>query len=118
MSLKIFETILQDLLEYYLVLDDVSLQKHLNDPTWAIKERVATIDDLQVKIYPNDHNPPHFHVVSKNKEIDAKFTIEKCDLISGNMSSKNLKKINAFYQGMKGKMVLETIWKKYHGDNV
>lgn len=116
--MKIFEKILTDLLKYYLGLDDVSLEKHLNEKALATKERVETINDLQVKIYPNDHNPPHFHVVSKNREIDAKFTIENCELISGNMSSKNLKKIEAFYEGMKGKMVLETIWKKYHGNNV
>ncbi len=115
--MKIFEKILQDLLKYYLGLDEVSLMKHLNEPALATKERVETIDDIQVRIYPNDHIPAHFHVVSKNREIDAKFTIEKCELMSGYMSSKNLKKINAFYQGMKGKLVLETIWKKYHGDN-
>lgn len=46
MSIKIFETILQDLLEYYLGLDDVSLQKHLNDSTWTIKELVATINNF------------------------------------------------------------------------
>lgn len=115
--MEIFEKILEDLLKYYLGLDDVSLEKHLNDPALATKERVETIDDLQVRIYPNDHNPPHFHVVSKNGEIDAKFKIENCELISGNMSSKNLKKIKAFYLGMKGKLILETIWNKYHGDN-
>jgi hypothetical protein len=115
--LKIFEKILEDLLKYYLGLDDVSLEKHLNEPALATKERVATIDDLQVRIYPNDHIPPHFHVISKNREIDAKFTIEKCELISGDMNSKNLKKIKAFYQGVKGKIILEKIWEKYHGNN-
>ena len=109
----IFEKTLKHLLQYYLGLDDVSLEKHLKNSDLVTKERVTTIDDLQVKIYPNDHNPPHFHVLSKNREIDAKFSIEKCELISGKMSSKNLKKISAFYQGVKGKMVLETIWKKY-----
>jgi hypothetical protein len=107
--LEIFERILHDLLKYYLGLDDFSLEKHLKEPALATKERVETIDDLQVRIYPNDHNPPHFHVISKNRDIDAKFTIDKCELISGNMSSKNLKKIRAFYQGMKGKIILETI---------
>lgn len=112
--MKIFEKILEDLLKYYLGLDDTSLVKHLNEPTLATKERVTTINDLQVKIYPNDHIPPHFHVVSKNQEIDAKFKIENCELISGSMSSKNLKKIKAFYEGTKGKAVLEKIWNKYH----
>lgn len=115
--MELLEKILKDVLNYYLELDDYSLEQHLKYPDLATKERVATIDDLQVKIYPNDHNPPHFHVISKNREIDAKFTIDKCELISGKMSSKNLKKIKAFYISMKGQIVLETIWKKYHGNN-
>lgn len=115
--MEIVEKILQELLKYYLGLDEVSIEKHLNDPALSTKERVATLDDLQVKIYPNDHNPPHFHVFSKNGEIDAKFTIEKCEFISGNMNAKNLKKIDAFYKGMKGKMVLELIWQKYQSKN-
>jgi hypothetical protein len=43
------------------------------------------------------------------KQNNKGITIDKCELISGNMSSKNLKKIRAFYQGMKGKIILETI---------
>lgn len=115
--MEIFEKILEDLLKYYLGLDDFSLEMHLKEPALATKERVETIEDLQVIIYPNDHNPPHFHVLSKNREIDAKFTIENCELISGNMSSKNLKKIDAFHKGMKGKMALEMIWQKYQAKN-
>lgn len=116
-KLEIFEKTLEDLLKYYLALDDASLELHLKDPALATKERVETIEDLQVIIYPNDHNPPHFHVLSKNRKINAKFTIENCELISGNMSSKNLKKIEAFYKGMKGKMILEIIWQKYQANN-
>tara|TARA_R110001592_G_scaffold325782_6_gene606382 strand:- start:11375 stop:11731 length:357 start_codon:yes stop_codon:yes gene_type:complete len=115
--MRIFESILQDLLKYYLGLDDGSLNKHLNEPALATKERVSTIDDLRVIIYPNDHFPPHFHVLSKNKEINAKFKIENCELISGKISSKNLKKIYAFYKGMKGKMILQAIWSKYQVKN-
>ncbi|MFN5985106.1 MAG: DUF4160 domain-containing protein [Fluviicola sp.] len=106
------EIILKDLLNYYLGLDDISLELHLKEINTATKERVATIDDLQVIIYSNDHNPPHFHVKTKNLQIDAKFKIEDCELISGEISSKNLKKIKAFYISPKGKIVLESIWNK------
>lgn len=106
------ENILIDLLKYYLGLDDNSLELHLKLVNTATKERVATIDDLKVIIYSNDHNPPHFHVKSKNLKIDAKFKIEDCELISGNIGSKDLKKIKAFYLSPKGKMVLNLIWKK------
>ena len=112
MSKDITEKILSDLLKYYLGLDDNSLELHLKEHNTATKERVATIDDLQVIIYSNDHNPPHFHVKTKNLNIDAKFKIEDCELIAGEISSKDLKKIKAFYLSPKGKMVLELIWNK------
>jgi hypothetical protein len=84
----------------------------LKDVNTATKERVATIDDLQVIIYSNDHNPPHFYVKTKNLEIDAKFTIEHCELIGGEIGSKDLRKIEAFYLSPKGKIVLDLIWNK------
>ncbi|WP_445366861.1 DUF4160 domain-containing protein [Methylomonas sp. BW4-1] len=112
MSSEIMEIVLADLLKYYLGLDDHSLELHLNNPNIATKERVETIDDLQVIIYSNDHNPPHFHVKTKNLQIDAKFKIEDCELISGKISSKDLQKIKAFYLGPKGKEVLTLIWNK------
>jgi hypothetical protein len=96
----------------YLGLDDISLERHLKEVNLATKERIRTIDNLEVVIYSNDHTPPHFHVKSKDMKIDAKFSIEKCELLSGEISSKNLKKINAFYQSPKGKTVLDLIWKK------
>jgi len=106
------ERVLADLLKYYLGLDDRSLELHLKDVNSATKERVATIEDLQVIVYSNDHNPPHFHVKTKNLNINAKFKIEDCELISGEIGSKDLKKIKAFYLSPKGKMVLELIWNK------
>jgi len=112
MSTDMMEKILGNLLEYYLGLDDLSLELHLKDFNYAIKERVTTIDDLQVIIYSNDHNPPHFHVKTKNLNIDAKFKIENCELIRGEINSKNLRKIKAFYMSKKGRLVLESIWNK------
>ena len=96
---------------YYLGLDDVSLEKHLKEANTATKERIATINDLQV-INSNDHNPPHFHVKSKDLKINAKFAIDTFKLLSGEISSKNLKKIKAFYLSPKGKIILTTIWNK------
>lgn len=112
MNSEIMQRVLTDLLKYYLALADDSLEVYLKKTDNATKERVATIDDLQVIIYSNDHNPPHFHVKTKNLQIDAKFKIENCELISGEISSKYLKKINIFYLSSKGKMVLESIWNK------
>mgnify|MGYP002640172137 CR=1 FL=1 len=112
MNPEIMERVLKDLLKYYLGLNDYSLELHLKEVNTATKERVASIDDLQVIIYSNDHTPPHFHVKAKNLRIDAKFKIEDCELISGEISTKDLKKIKAFYLSPKGKIVLNLIWNK------
>ena len=61
----ILEKILKDLLLYYLGLDEEAAEKHLREVHIATKERITTINDLQVIIFSNDHNPPHFHVKTK-----------------------------------------------------
>ncbi len=75
MKQNIMKTILTNLLRYYLSLDDISLEKHLKEVNTATKERLSTLNDLQVIIYSNDHDPPHFHVKTKDLNIDAKFKI-------------------------------------------
>lgn len=114
MSDPVMERLLTDLLAYFLGLEESAVNKHLLDPNHGTKERVETIDDLQIIIYPNDHLPAHFHVKSKNREIDAKFTIENCELIGGEMSAKNLKKIRAFAESAKGQIALQAVWRRYH----
>ena len=42
------------------------------------KEQIATIRNMKIVIY-SDHNPPHFHVKSKDNKINAKFKIENCE---------------------------------------
>jgi hypothetical protein len=112
MQPNIMKEILKDLLLYYLGLDDIQLDKHLKEANLATKERIVSINDLNIDIFSNDHNPPHFHVKSKDLKIDAKFTIKDCKLISGEISSKYLKRIKAFYNSPKGQIVLQKIWNK------
>jgi hypothetical protein len=106
------EKILKDLLSYYLNLSDDLINKQIESTSFAGKERVETVNDLIIQIYSNDHNPPHFHVKSKDLKINAKFAIENCTLLSGDISSKNLKKIKAFYDSPKSKIILQKIWNK------
>jgi len=63
-------------------------------------------------IYSNDHLPPHFYVKSDDLKIDAKFLITTGEYLSGEISSKDVKKVKAFYFSQKGKMTLEMVWKK------
>lgn len=110
--MKILEKILGDTLEQFLLLSDSELETLLKYSDHSIKERLTTINDLQIIIYSNDHDPPHFHVKTKELRINAKFKIEDCSLLSGEISRKELKKIKAFYKSQKGKIIMEKIWNK------
>lgn len=112
MAKNILETILEDLLLNYMELSESEIDFLLKHPDHHSKERLATIKNLRVIIYSNDHNPPHFHVVSKDYEISAKFLIKNGKLISGDIKSKDLKRIKAFYESPKTKLVMELIWNK------
>jgi Domain of unknown function (DUF4160) len=106
--MKIEEKILTPILEHYFNVASIeNLAKGIKT-----KERIATIRNMQILIYSNDHNPPHFHVKSKDKKIDAKFMIENGVFLSGEIESKDLKRIKAFFNDMKTKIVMEMIWKK------
>lgn len=102
------ERILLPILERYFGSDDLSLMKS----GWVGKERVASIGKMEIVIYSRDHNPPHFHVRSKDGKIDAKFLIENGDFMSGVISRKDEECIKAFYSDIKTKMVMEMIWNK------
>ena len=112
MSENILEKILADLLLNYMELSEVEIDFLLQNSDYNSKERITTIKNLKVIIYSNDHNPPHFHVISNDYNINAKFLIENEELLSGEMKSKDLKRIKAFYESPKIKMVMEKIWNK------
>ncbi len=61
------------------------------------RDRIATINNLKVVIYSNDYHPAHFHVVSNDKKIDAKFKIENGEYISEKITSGDIKKIAIYY---------------------
>lgn len=109
---EVYSRILTDILNKYWAYSDEVIDVMLEINGYEIKQNVANINELEVVIYTNDHNPPHFHVISKDKSINAKFTIENCEQISGELSSRQLKKIKAFYHSPKGKMVMQKIWDK------
>jgi hypothetical protein len=99
-------------LQIYFNYDESVIEELLIQPDLVKKERVKKIDDLEIIIYTNDHNPPHFHVKTTQKNVDAKFLIETGEYISGEIDLKNLKRIKAFYLSPKTKILLELIWNK------
>jgi hypothetical protein len=111
MSKEIILKALTDVLQIYFNYDDATIDELLIEPNLVKKERVAKIDDLEIIIYTNDHNPPHFHVMTKERNVDAKFSIETGEYLSGEIDAKNKKRIKAFYLSPKAKMLLE-IWNK------
>ena len=86
-----------DLLETHLDSTQV-----LPDGTvYKIKRFIASTGDLRIEIYPKDHNPQHFHVISRQRKIDARFDIETLDLIntkSGNIQANDIRKIQNFFK--------------------
>lgn len=79
-----------------------STQVSPDGTVYKIKHLIASVKDLNVEIFPGDHgNPSHFHVISKQRNINAKFNIETLELSSiksGEISSKDIKKIKNFFK--------------------
>lgn len=112
MPKDVLEKILTNILHVYMSYDDSVIEELLVDPNLIIKERVAKIGNVEVIIYTNDHNPPHFHVKTNDNNINAKFLIETGEYISGEINSKNLKRIRAYYNSPKTKSIMEIVWNK------
>lgn len=110
--MKIYQKILVEVLQAYMCSSDAEIERMLQGPGFLIKERVEKIGDLEVLIYSNDHNPPHFHVKTRDRNIDAKFLIETGEYMSGEIDPKNLKIIQAFYNSPKARIILINIWNK------
>ena len=68
-----------------------------------IRQLVDRVDGLKIEIYPNEHPPPHFHVVTPN--INASFTIESCEKLNGEIDSRNLKKIKYWHKRSKDQLI-------------
>ena len=98
------EKILTDILEYYMTAAIEVVMQNI-----VIKERIATVRNMEIIIYSDEHNPPHFHVKSKDNSINAKFLINDCTFINGEISSTDFKRIKAFYVDAKAKATMELI---------
>jgi len=85
-----------DLLETHLDSTQV-----LPDGTvYKIKRFIASTGDLRIEVYPKDHSPQHFHVISRQRKIDARFDIATLNLINtklGSIQEKDIKKIQNFF---------------------
>ncbi len=67
---------------------------------YKIKRFIASTGDLSIEVYPQDHNPPHFHLKSKQRGIDARVSLNTFELIStkkGKITPNDLKKTKNFF---------------------
>lgn len=80
-------------------LDSTSIW--IDGRVYQVKHLVASTGDLSIHVYPKDHPPAHFHVVSKQRGIDARFsldTLEPINVKEGALSSRDAKKIRNFFE--------------------
>ncbi len=112
MNLEFCEKILTPILEEYININFDYIEKSLIEPSFLQKELVEKVRNMKIIIYSNDHEPPHFHVLSNDSSINAKFSIMTGEFISGNIASKDLKRITAFYNSQKTQLIMKKIWEK------
>lgn len=70
-----------------------------------IKQLVDRVRNLKIHIYSNEHNPPHFHVVSKCNTINASFDLHSGKLLKGEITGKDEKRIEYYYSQFKEKLI-------------
>jgi hypothetical protein len=86
-----------DLLETHLD----STQVLPDGRVYKIKRFIAATGDLRIEVYPKDHQPSHFHVISKQRGIDARFDINTLKLVNmkeGKIKENDIKKIQNFFR--------------------
>lgn len=83
---------------------------------YKIKRFIVATGDLRIEVYPKDHRPKHFHVISKQRAINARFDLETLELIdtkSGKVKKDDIKKIqNLFETYPKARQKLESEYKR------
>lgn len=86
---------------------------HEDGRVYESRKLIDRVEGMKIEIYPNDHNPPHFHV--RGPEVDAKFSIEDGSHLKGGISRNQLKKIQYFYQRMRPHLIRE--WNSLRPDD-
>jgi len=87
---------------------------------YEIRQYVDTTNGLSIEVYPKDHlHEPHYHVVSKQRNINARFDAKTHQLMSmksGSISSNDVKKVQKFFQSSHNQRRLDDIVTKMYKD--
>ncbi|MEM8763467.1 MAG: DUF4160 domain-containing protein [Bacteroidota bacterium] len=107
---------IKDLIEKELERYINKTMYHTEFGVYFIKELVAKVRNMKIEIYSNDHNPPHFHIKSRDNSIDAVFRLDNCDFIKGSIGTRDRKRIEAFFEDEKTKILMKKMWNKSKDD--
>lgn len=84
-----------------------------NDPTFYEdgsvsygRQVVLRCGAVRIEVRPNEHPPPHFHVIGPN--ISASFAIRNGELLKGNAGPSEMKVVSLMYKG--GRNVIIRAW--------
>jgi len=69
---------------------------------YYIKRQVCNIHGtgFRVEVRTSDHNPPHFHIISNQRDINASFSIDTLEVIEktkGDIKDGDIAKIKKFF---------------------
>jgi len=67
------------------------------------RQRVDSVNGLRIEIYPREHAPPHFHVVSG--DLRASFAIDDCRLLEGDIASRDRALVRWWHQHSRRKLI-------------
>lgn len=69
---------------------------------------VVELGNLQIRIYPRDHSPPHFHISTPYGE--AVMLISTLELLKGRLRSSDLRRVTEW--ASKNKSVIQDEWNR------
>jgi hypothetical protein len=84
-------------------LDSTSIW--IDGRVYKVKHLIASTADLSIHVYPKDHAPAHFHVISKQRGINARFDLNTLEPIyPDSIATRDAKKIKDFFESCPDKL--------------
>jgi len=77
--------------------DKLTMEIWTDGSVYNIKALIARVGDLRIHVY-RDHDPPHFHVVSVQRRINAKFSLETLEPMTALIATRDAKRVKHFFQ--------------------
>ena len=70
---------------------------------YLVKRHITSVNDMEIYVYPKDHDPPHFHVVAgqRRRGFDARFHVETLEWLSykyGSMRESDIRRIQDYFR--------------------